>query len=320
MRHVKFEEARILIEAGQAVLLTGEAGSGKTTMAIQIAEELGLKFSSVSMTRQTTLSYLLGFMNVKGKYIPSLLRIAAEFGGMFLMDELDAADPNVVLALNTIENGFISFPDKIVKLHKDFRWVATANPADEHSHYTGRSKLDGATLDRFDEIDVPRDEKLEAALVDPETFRHMNAAREVLMAMNSQKRITMRDSMRYQVRKKLDLLDGVVYKILGKNPGAEKKYIEVVASMPKHADQKDCTNFEELLDLVFVQTGRKYDGNTDYRVDFNQSEAPKQKSDADDPYTATGTEKASAQAAKAARVKKAFNDSAPPRSDSAPNF
>lgn len=254
MHHVKYEEAKILIEAGIAVLLTGEKGSGKTTMARQIAEDLEIGFYSVSMTRQTTLSYLLGFLNVTGMYIPSLLRKAVEEGGMFLLDELDAGDPNVLLALNTIENGFVSFPDGIIELHKDFRLVATANPQDEHAQYTGRAKLDAATLDRFDQIEVARDEMLEKSLVDTETFRHMHAVRSAITETNSSIVVSMRDSMRFQQRKNLGLLDGFISRLVGKSDYLLEKYNKFLESMPKHSDQGECNTIYNLIDLMKIQS------------------------------------------------------------------
>lgn len=252
--HIKYEEAKTLIKENIPVLLTGEKGSGKTTMAKQIAEELGLKFFSVSLTRQTTLSYLLGFMNVNGVYIPSLLRGAVEHGGMYLLDELDAGDPNVLLSLNTIENGFVSFPDGIIECHENFRLVATSNPQDEHSHYTGRAKLDGATLDRFDIIEVPRDEMLEKTLVDADTFRHVSALREVLREHNSSTIVSMRDSMRFQKRKELGLTEGFVHRLVGNNELVIEKYNKFLENMPKHTDQSECKTLEELVSLVSIQS------------------------------------------------------------------
>lgn len=257
MKHHKFAEARTLIDAGIAVLLTGEKGSGKTTLARMISEDLELEFYSVSMTRQTTLSYLLGFMNVNGIYIDSLLRKAAEHGGMFVLDELDAGDPNVLLALNTIENGYISFPDKIVYLHENFRLVATANPQDEHAHYTGRAKLDGATLDRFDEILVDRDENLEKSLVDRVTIKNIALVRKILKDHNSSTVVSMRDSIRYQARKNLNLLENFVERILGNNPMYIEKYKDEVAKIPDFLDQDECVTFMDVVKFAATEAGMK---------------------------------------------------------------
>ncbi len=254
MHHSKFNEAKTLVDANIPVLLTGEKGSGKTTIAIQIAEDLGLRFFSQSMTRQTTLSHLLGFMSVNGNYVPSLLRDCLENGGLFLMDEIDAADANVLLSLNTIENGYVSFPTGIVKCHENFRLMATANPPDQHSHYTGRTKLDGATLDRYDRIEVARDENLEKSLVDADTYRRMTLVRHILKENNSSIIVSMRDSMRYQKRKELGLLDGFIYQMIDRNDLIFETYEKRLETMPKHSDQGECQTFEELIDLVNIQS------------------------------------------------------------------
>ena len=252
--HGKFEEIEILTRANISVLLTGEKGCGKTTIAHQIAEKLKLRFFSMSMTRQTTLSHLMGFMSVNGSYIPSLLKDAFENGGLFLLDEIDAGDPNVLLSLNTIENGYISFPTGIIDVHPDFRILATANPQNQHEFYTGRAKLDAATLDRFDIIEVDRDEHLEKSLVDPDTYRRMTLLREILKENNSATVVSMRDSMRYQKRKDLGLLNDFIYRLVDKSDLIHESYIQRMVDMPKHSDQSECSTFEELSDLVSLQS------------------------------------------------------------------
>lgn len=256
--HQKFEEVLTLVNANIAVLLTGEAGSGKTTLANMVSEHMELDFFSISMTRQTTLSHLLGFISVNGTYIPSSLRKCFEHGGMMLLDEIDAGDPNVLLSLNTIENGYISFPDALVKCHPDFRLVATANPQDQHNFYTGRSKLDAATLDRFDIVDVDRDDKLEKTLVDEDTHNRMQLLRKVMGQNNSSKTVSMRDSIRYYQRKNLGILEsGFVYRLTDKSKLVFEKYTELVEDMPKHQDQAECKSLDDLIDLVTARSKSK---------------------------------------------------------------
>lgn len=253
MKHHKFDEVLTLVDAGMPVLLTGEKGSGKTTVAMHVAKELKLKFFSMSMTRQTTLSHLLGFMSVNGTYVGSQLRQVAENGGCYLLDELDAGDANVLLCLNTIENGYIAFPDGIIELHKDFRLMSTSNPQDQHDHYVGRNKLDAATLDRFDTIDIDRDENLEKSLVDQDVYLHISALREVMAENNSSKTVSMRDTLRYQKRKDLNLLDGFMFRLTGKSELMYNKYLLTVASIPKYSDQSECQTLDELFNLMEVE-------------------------------------------------------------------
>lgn len=254
--HQKYEQVKTLITANIAVLLTGEAGSGKTTLARHVAESLNLEFSSMSMTRQTTLSHILGYMSVNGKYIPSSLRKCFENGGMMLLDEIDAGDPNVLLSLNTIENGYIAFPESLIECHPDFRLIATANPQDQHNFYTGRSKLDAATLDRFDIVDIDRDDELEKTLVNADTHQRMQLMRKVMRKNNSSKSVSMRDAIRYQKRKDLGILDDpFVLRLTDKSELVYEAYILAIKNMPKHQDQAECTSVDELFDLLNVRNG-----------------------------------------------------------------
>lgn len=196
MKHNKFEYVKKVVEAGLNVLLTGPAGTGKTTIAMQVAEDTGRPFSSLSLTKQTSVNAIIGFISINGTYIPSQFRTAYEEGHLFLLDELDAADPNVLLILNTLENGYIAFPDGIIHGHKNFRLVATANPQEAHSIYTGRSKLDFSTLDRYYTIELPRDPELEKTLTSEEIVITVDNARTILKSQGSSIQVTMRDSIR----------------------------------------------------------------------------------------------------------------------------
>jgi MoxR-like ATPase len=260
--HGSYDKVKLLVKNKIAVLLTGDAGSGKTTLAEHVCEGLKLKFHTISMTRQTTLSHLLGFISVNGTYVPSTLRKCFETGGLMLLDELDAGDPNVVLCLNTVENGYISFPDGLVKCHPKFRLVATANPQDQHDRYTGRAKLDEATLDRYDIIDVDRDDLLEVTLVDQDTHNRMQLLREIMGRNNSSKVISMRDSIRYQQRKDLDILDhDFIFRLTGKADLVLEQYLKEVEVMPKHQDQSDCDSFTDLVDLLSKRAKASNTGN-----------------------------------------------------------
>lgn len=163
----KEEEILHMIAHGP-VLLEGPVGSGKTTMAMAICEKLGLEFLSETMTRQTTLSMLMGFKTVTGEYVPAKLRDAYENGKFYLLEELNGGDPNVLLCLNTIENGFLAFPDKVVKAHPNFRMMATMNDITNAKDFGGRSVLDLSTLNRYHKIYMPQqlDSRFEPHLVE----------------------------------------------------------------------------------------------------------------------------------------------------------
>ena len=147
------EEIRAMIEKFP-ILLEGPVGSAKTTISMEIAKELNMTLYSDTMTRQTTVSGLLGYKSVTGDIVRSNFYEAYTNGHFYLIEEINAADPNVLLCLNTIENGFISFPDGIQEQHPSFRMMATMNDITNAKDFSGRSVLDLSTRDRFHTIQV----------------------------------------------------------------------------------------------------------------------------------------------------------------------
>ena len=140
------------------LLLCGPAGTGKTTLASQLAESLGLSFGSVSCTAGLSESVFTGRImpcsNGEWTYRSTQFVDLFRNGGVFLADEFDAADPNLLTLINSaLANGFLHNPvsEETLKRHDDFVFVAATNTwgygADRQ--YTGRSPLDAATLDRF---------------------------------------------------------------------------------------------------------------------------------------------------------------------------
>ena len=175
---VVHESFKRILEAVSAnisggILLVGGAGAGKTTTCHKIADALKLPFRTISVCKQTSLSHLVGFINVSGEYISTPFREAYEKGGVFLLDEFDAGNENVVLALNSaLANGICEFPDKQIERHADFRCLASANTYGTGAtlQFVGRNKLDGATLDRFVVIEHDYDTKLEYTLAGNDTW------------------------------------------------------------------------------------------------------------------------------------------------------
>jgi cobaltochelatase CobS len=152
------------IAAGTHVYLVGPAGTGKTTGAHKAAGMLSLKFYCVSVCSQTTASVLLGYMDAHGKYVRTVFRDAYEKGGVFLLDEIDNGNANVLAVLNAaLANGTCAFPDGMVDRHDDFRCIAAGNTwgLGRTMEYVGRNPIDAATLDRFAFIEWPLDESLE---------------------------------------------------------------------------------------------------------------------------------------------------------------
>ena len=167
LRHSSFSELIKVASLRLPVLLVGMAGTGKTHASEQVAEALGLKYYTMSVGAQTSKSDIMGFIHANGGYVRTLFREAYENGGVFLMDEIDAGNANVLIQVNAaLSNGACAFPDAMIKKHKDFVFIASANTygTGMNRQYVGRNQLDAATLDRFTIIDWNVDARLEEQL------------------------------------------------------------------------------------------------------------------------------------------------------------
>lgn len=166
-QHKQFADILTCVKAGVNVALVGPAGSGKTTAVKAVAEALGLPFYTKSVSAQTGTHEFFGYQDAAGNYVPTLFRKAYEGGGVFLLDEFDAGNPNVLAALNqATANGECAFADRMVDKHEDFVVVMAGNTFGHgaNSEYVGRNKIDAATLDRFAFIHFEYDEDFEATL------------------------------------------------------------------------------------------------------------------------------------------------------------
>lgn len=148
--------------------LTGPAGTGKTKIAHQCAEAMGVNFASVSLTVTMPVSELVGYRDAMGVYQDTAFRRIYEHGGVFLFDECDNGNANTLGKVNeAIANGSMEFPDKRVDRHPDCYIIAAANTfgTGADRQYVGRMQLDAAFLDRFQaKIVVDVDKALETQI------------------------------------------------------------------------------------------------------------------------------------------------------------
>jgi len=169
LQHNCFEELLLFASQRIDVMLVGAAGSGKTTTCHNVADALGLEFYAQSVGGQTTTSNLIGYMDAMGTYAVSMLYTAYKNGGVYLLDEIDAGNANVLTALNALmANGAYRFPNgENVTRHDDFIVIAAGNTLGRGANrqYVGRTQLDAATLDRFVVMEHDYDEDLERAIV-----------------------------------------------------------------------------------------------------------------------------------------------------------
>lgn len=172
IQHEKFETVLKFVANNEPVFLTGPAGSGKNVLCKQVAEALGLKFY---FTNAVTQEYkLTGFTDAMGNYQPTQFYKAFTEGGVFMLDEMDASIPEVLVILNAaIANRYFDFPAPIgyVEAHPDFRVIAAGNTVGTGAsyQYVGRNQLDAASLDRFAIVKIGYSEAIENSVAGGDT-------------------------------------------------------------------------------------------------------------------------------------------------------
>ena len=164
--HEKFDQVLKFVKAGEPVFLTGPTGSGKNVLCQQVAKAMGLDFYfSNAVTQEYKIT---GFTDAMGIFHESQFYKAFKHGGLFMLDEMDASIPEVLIILNAaIANRYFDFPAPIgyVKAHENFRVIAAGNTfgIGADYDYVGRNQLDAASLDRFAMIRVEYDRHIEEA-------------------------------------------------------------------------------------------------------------------------------------------------------------
>jgi hypothetical protein len=162
--HEKFDTVIKFVANDEPVFLTGPAGSGKNYICKQVANALGLKFY---FTNAVTQEYkLTGFTDAMGNYQPTQSYKAFTEGGVFMLDEMDASIPEVLVILNAaIANRYFDFPAPIGyrEAHPNFRVIAAGNTTGHGAdyEYVGRNQLDAASLDRFAVVQIDYSAQIE---------------------------------------------------------------------------------------------------------------------------------------------------------------
>lgn len=177
----EFQDILDLAQERMNIMLVGPSGCGKSFIGEELAKALELEFSSISCSIGLSEAKVSGWLlpiesNGAFGFVPADFVNRYENGGVFLLDEIDAADANMLVYMNqALANDSFFLPQRRentrVKRHPDFVCVAAANTFGHGADmiFVGRNQLDGATLDRFRmgtiSMDYSRD--VERSLCDP---------------------------------------------------------------------------------------------------------------------------------------------------------
>ena len=162
-----FENILKLVAAHENVYLYGPAGSGKNTIAEQIAEALGVEF--YYQNTLVTKFDVSGYKNAQGEYEETPFYKAWKNGGLFFADELDNSTAEAIIALNAaLANGYYTFPNSGEKVAKNpnFYCIAAGNTNGQGAteEYCGRYQMDESSRDRFAFIEIGYNKKVEESI------------------------------------------------------------------------------------------------------------------------------------------------------------
>lgn len=152
------------IIANECTLLTGGGGSGKTTTVEQIANRINQPVLRINFSIETRISDLIGKIQIKdGKtyWTDGVLPYCMKNGIWLILDEIDAADPAILMLLHPVleDGGKLVLKEnnnEVVEKHLNFRIFGTANSIgameDFSGSYAGTNKMNAAFIDRWSVI------------------------------------------------------------------------------------------------------------------------------------------------------------------------
>jgi len=179
--HASLDDTIHMLKTVGCVFLVGPTGTGKSTLAKSACKKLfdikdkdpvvSGKYAQISFSPDTTSGEMIGRTDVNGKFHESEIVRVYRDGGLILFDEIDDADPSMLIKVNTaLANGYLATPEGMVLRNKDTYIVCAANTfgTGPDAMYVGRTRLDAATLDRFclATVYVDYDKQLEERLAE----------------------------------------------------------------------------------------------------------------------------------------------------------
>jgi len=164
-----WEDISVGIELNEPVFIGGPTGCGKSATVKELAAVLEQPICRVQFTRDFKVSQFVGKSELrtdkKGRqfteFVYGVLPLAMKNGWWLLLDEIDQAHPDVLMAIQSVLEGepliLTENYGEVVEQNgegrsKHFRLIATANTfgkGDDSGLYVGAKIMNEATLDRF---------------------------------------------------------------------------------------------------------------------------------------------------------------------------
>lgn len=184
-KHELFGYLLLLVEARVPFMLIGPPGTGKSHIAKQMAKFLGSGYGETSMALGASRGDLLGrhTINREKPFIPSKHTEQYSAGGIHLFDEIDRADPGVMVVLHNAlasDEMFNSVNGEEYAKSGDYAPGAAGNTMGlgANRQITSAERMDAATIDRFrmGRMFIPVDEAMEENVFTRQFLNELSAA------------------------------------------------------------------------------------------------------------------------------------------------
>ena len=176
--HKKVPQIAIDLMEGDWPYLWGPSGTGKSYMAKQVASLLGMNLTKAG--KITEPYSVLGYNDPQGRYQITPSFIAALYGNLLFLDELDNGNPDTQVVLNDIYSELLNKldnPNDIcevtfgtdvnVDINPNFRMLGAGNTSGEGENeaFSSRGKMDESIQERMTPIYVDYDDRVEEQIL-----------------------------------------------------------------------------------------------------------------------------------------------------------
>jgi gas vesicle protein GvpN len=276
--HVKKlkDRVKLWVNAECPIHIVGPTGCGKTTLAMEVARELGRPTVWINGDEQMTTTNLIGGYSemeaesVRDKYVHNVmiardrtkfswvdnpLTLACKYGYTLVYNEFSRSKPEANnILLSVLEEKILELPtmfgdERYIKVHPDFTIILTSNSIE----YAGIHKPQDALLDRMINIYMGYyDYDTELKIAQAHTHLPLGAVEKVVKVVRTI-REKMPDPYKPGTRAEIMVCQGL--KALGRNrskENIEQIYMDVLAT--KIGDQRELLKKGDLIQTVIKET------------------------------------------------------------------